>query len=127
MLANDPDCIKNITSICFSMLDLSDPRFRQTASLTRLHTVGFYDCHNADNVLDSIRGMPTVESVCFEVSHITESGIRSLATLPNLKRVEFEQILSADEIELLRRYLPHTERSYWGKDGLKEVHIQEKP
>lgn len=127
MLAKDPECAACVTYLWFSMLDLSDPRFQQAGNFKRLRTVAFYECSNTDNVLRSIRGMPTIENVSFEVSSITDEGIQLLATLPNLKKVHFEQIMPPEKIKLLRQRLPGVERAYWSRSGNQEQWTHEKP
>lgn len=127
MLADDPDCVRNVTSLQFSMSDLSDSRFRRTREFHQLRGINFYDCRNTDNVLEAVNGMPTIITVYFEVSVVTEDGIRLLATLPNLKKVQFEQIMPPSEVGLLRKLLPNVELVYWSRTGGKEQLIHDNP
>lgn len=127
MLADDPECVRNVTSLQFSMSDLSDSRFKRTREFHQLRGINFYDCRNTDNVLEAVNGMPTIITVYFEVSDVNEESIRLLATLPNLKKVQFEQIMPPGEIELLRKLLPNVELVYWSRTGGKEQLIYDKP
>jgi hypothetical protein len=127
MLADDPDCVRNVTSLRFSMSDLSDFRFKRTRDFHQLRGIIFYDCRNTDNVLEAISGMPTIITVYFEVSDVTEEGIRLLATLPNLKEVEFEQVMPPGEIGLLRKLLPNVELLYWSRTDGKYQWIHDNP
>lgn len=127
MCADDPECVSNVTSLQFSMSDLSDSRFRRTRDFHQLRGINFYDCRNTDNVLEAVNGMPTIITVYFEVSVVTEDGIRLLATLPNLKKVQFEQIMPPSEVGLLRKLLPNVEIVYWSRTGGKEQLIHDNP
>ena len=77
MLANDEQCIANLTFLTFIEQDLSDPRFKDIAKLKNLRTVEFYDCHNDEKLLAAMQGMPSVEEMEFD--SMLESADRTTA------------------------------------------------
>jgi hypothetical protein len=109
MLANDPDCIANLTTLYFSMAELDDARIAAISKLTNLKTIGFYDCQGMDAVATAIEGMPSIERIWYEGGGFTDDGVKSLATLPNLKRLEIEWGVDSTYEELLRSTLPNVE------------------
>lgn len=109
MLANDPDCIANLTTLQFSMAELDDPRIASINKLTNLESLSFYCCRDMDAVAMAIEGMPSVESLWCEGERFTAAGVKSLATLPNLKRVEFTWHVEPAYEEMLRSTLPGVE------------------
>ncbi|MHB8974943.1 MAG: hypothetical protein ACYC3X_31630, partial [Pirellulaceae bacterium] len=127
MLADDPECVTNVTSLQFSMSDLSDSRFKRTRDFRQLQGIAFYDCRNTDNVLESINGMPTILTVSFAATGYSDDGIRWLATLPNLKQIVFERVLPSDEIGFLRKLLPDVELVSLSGVGGNEQWIHDKP
>lgn len=109
MLANDPDCIANLTTLNFSMAELDDPQISSINKLTNLKSLGFYCCRDMDAVALAIEGMPSVESIWCEGEYFTATGVKSLATLPNLTRVEFAWGVDPAYEQLLRSTLPNVE------------------
>lgn len=109
MLANEPDCIANLTTLYFSMAELDDARFAAFKKLTNLKSVGFYDCQGMDAAAKTIEGMPSIEEIWCEGECFTAAGVKSLATLPNLKRVEFVWEVDPAYEQLLRTTLPNVE------------------
>ena len=109
MLANDPDCIANLTTLNFSMAELDDPRIASINKLNNLKSLGFYCCRDMDAVALAIEGMPSVERIWCEGEQFTAAGIKSLATLPNLKRVEFIWRVDPAYQEMLRATMPGVE------------------
>jgi hypothetical protein len=107
MLADDPQCIANVTSVVFVMADLSDAKFYRLKELRNVEEIGFYDCRNADNVLSVAKEMDSVQELFFEVTKISEQSIQSLAGFPNLKKVHFEQIVPDETIAKLNTLLPN--------------------
>jgi hypothetical protein len=106
MLANDPECIRNLTSIYFFIADLSDPRYTITNKLSNVDDIGIYDCQGVTEFFKSIQGMPSVTSVFIESVRLDDGLFNALASLPNLKKVRFEQLLAENQIELLSKALP---------------------
>jgi hypothetical protein len=106
MLANDPECIRNLTSIYFFIADLSDPRYTITNKLSNVDDIGIYDCQGVTEFLKSIKGMPSVKSIYIESVRLDDEILTSLDSLPNLNKVRFEQLLNEHQIELLSKALP---------------------
>lgn len=90
MLANDEQCIANLTYLYFVDIDLSDPRYKAVAKLKNLRSLEFYDCENDEKLLDAIKGMPSVEEMEFDSMRESEERERLLKTFPNLKKVTYE-------------------------------------
>lgn len=109
MLANDPDCVANLTTLNFSMAELDDPRIAGINKLTNLQTIGFYDCQGMDAVATAIEGMHSIEKIWYEGGGFTAAGVKSLAALPNLKRLEIEWRVDSTYEDLLRSTLPNVE------------------
>ena len=107
MLANDPQCVDTITSVWFHMADLVDPRFGRLREFKNAKEIGFYDCENADNIIDIAKEMDTVESLYFEVTRISPQSRQNLAQFRNLKKVHFEQIVDDGVIDELNKLLPN--------------------
>ncbi len=106
MLADDPECIRNLTSVYFFMTDLSDPSFSVTTKLSNVNDIGIYDCQGVTAFIKSIKGFPSINSVYFESVTIDDDLLIALASFPNLKKVRFEQLLNEHQIELLSQTLP---------------------
>jgi hypothetical protein len=109
MLANDPQCVENITSIWFTMADLGDSRFVRLREFKNAKEIGFYDCDNADNIVDIAKDMDAVESLYFEVTQISPLSRQKLALFRNLKKVHFEQIVEDGVIDELEKLLPNVD------------------
>ena len=106
MLTDDPVCRENVTTICFTRINLGDPQFRYVREFPNLTELFFYDCDNADNVMAAAKDVPGIESLYFEVTHVSDETLRSFAEFPNLKKVRFEQVMRDATIDELRRLLP---------------------
>jgi hypothetical protein len=106
MLASDTDCVANLTTLCFSMADLSSREVASAGKLVNVKKIVFYSCHGADDVLTAMQGLPSVEELYFEVSGISDDGVRRLAAFPNLRNVRFEQVIDEQREDLLRETLP---------------------
>jgi hypothetical protein len=109
MLADDPQCIANITSVYFYMRDLGDPRYRRLTELHNVETIGFYSCDNVDNILAIAKDMESVQTLFFEATTVSDQSIHLLAEIPNLKKVRFEQIVAEETIEKLNDLLPNVQ------------------
>lgn len=109
MLANDPGCIANLTTLNFSMAELDDPRIASIKKLTNLKSLGFYCCPGMDSLALAIEGMPSIEKIWCEGERFTPAGVKSLAKLPNLRRVEFTWHVEPEYEEMLRSTLPGVE------------------
>jgi hypothetical protein len=107
MLANDKDCINNLRSIYFFMAVMSDPRYAQTANLTNVADISFYDCNDLDRFLVTINGMPSLTTLYFESVKLDDDILKSLRSFPNLKKVQFDQILDQHQIEVLAKEVPN--------------------
>lgn len=101
MLAQDPECVANVRSLYFSMVNIDSTVAQNVASLTNVEDIGFYDTSGADIVLRHARRLP-IESLFFEVSHVSHDSLRALSEFPKLKKVHFEQVMAPDEIAILK-------------------------
>ncbi|QDT75887.1 hypothetical protein I41_51310 [Lacipirellula limnantheis] len=126
MLANEPECIANLTTLYFSMADLDDDRFAAVKKLTNLRSVGFYDCQGMDAAAKTIEGMPSIEEIWCEGECFTAAGVKSLATLPNLKRVEFVWEVDPASEQLLRSTLPNVEIKLPPPEELEEERSEDR-
>jgi hypothetical protein len=109
MLARDPQCVANVTSVIFVMADLNDARFGRLKDLRNVTEVGFYECENVDNVLSVASEMGTVEELYFEVTRLSDESIQTLTKFPKLKKVRFEQVVADDTIDDLNKLLPNVD------------------
>ena len=109
MLANDPDCVANLTTLQFSMAELDDPRIAAIKKLENLRAISLYDCEGMDALATAIEGMPFIERIWYEGGGFSAAGVESLATLPNLKRLEIEWGVDSTHEEFLRSTLPNVE------------------
>ena len=100
LLANDPECVKNLTELVFFAADVPAEDARHVARLTNVRSIGFYDTDGADYVLQHARGLP-VEELGFETTRISDDSLRNLSEFTRLKRVHFEQVMDRDAIAIL--------------------------
>ena len=109
MLADDPDCVRNLRSVCFFICELGDPRFFKLSKLTNVREIAIYDGRGVEAFLKAIGGMPSIERISFESIRLDDEMLEQLAAFPNLKRVHFERDLDPSQIELLQRVIPNVE------------------
>lgn len=115
LLADDADCRANLTSVWFDMTfvdDPADPRLDRIGELTKLQTIGFYDCRDTDRILWAAKDLPALESLTFRGAAISERGTQALSAMPNLKNLDFQQIMSQPDIDRLRELLPNVEITF---------------
>lgn len=101
MLAKDPECVANVRSLYFSMVNIAPEDAENVASLTNVKDIGFYDTSGADIVLKHARDLP-IESLFIEGSHVSHDSLRALSEFPMLKKVHFDQVMDPDEIAILK-------------------------
>ncbi|RIK81097.1 MAG: hypothetical protein DCC67_08460 [Planctomycetota bacterium] len=106
MLADDPDCVANCTTLVFVDVDFAEPGFRRVAELVALADVGVYSSDNADLLLTYLQGAPAIEKLWIESSPVSDWGIGLIATLPNLQYLHFEQAMPVEQIGYLKSALP---------------------
>jgi hypothetical protein len=109
MLAGDAECAANLTTLQFSMVDVSGTPAAAAKSLRNVREIGFYDCGGADDLLRALEGSPAVEEIFFEMA-ITSEMIPSMSTFSNLKKVTiYGYRVSAEQEALLRQTLSGVE------------------
>jgi hypothetical protein len=109
MLAGDAECAANLTTLQFSMVDVSGTPAAAAKSLRNVREIGFYDCGGVDDLLRALEGSQAVEEIFFEMA-ITSEMIASMKTFSNLRKVTiFGYRVSAEQESLLRQMLPSAE------------------
>ena len=109
MLADDAECAANLTTLQFSMVDVSGTPAAAAKSFRNVREIGFYDCGGADDLLRALEDSPAVEEIFFEMA-ITSEMIASMSTFSNLKKVTiYGYRVSAEQEALLRQTLPRVE------------------
>jgi hypothetical protein len=106
MLAGDPECVENLTSLRFDMANLSGPEVASAGKLVNVEKITFYSCYGAENVLSAMKGSAALEELGFDTTGLSDDGIQLLASFPNLRRVYFAYIHEPSMAKLLRETLP---------------------
>lgn len=106
MLANDPDCIRNLKSVRLCFDDLSTPGYEQLHKLSNVHYISFDESRGVDTILPVVKDMPSVDSLYFYVVAMTDNIQSQLAAIPTLKKVRHGSIERKDA-EALARKLPN--------------------
>ena len=106
MLANDPECVANTRTLCFSMVRIAPEDARYVARLANVKDIVFYDCTSADAVLEHACSLP-IESLFFEGASVSPDSLRNLSNFPKLTNVHFEWELHPDDIVILKTLPSH--------------------
>jgi hypothetical protein len=69
--------------------DLSDPRLGRLRELPNLKSIVFLFAEKPDALLESLRGVATIEGLCFDHTRLTGHNVDQIASLPSLKRLCF--------------------------------------
>ena len=105
MLANDAECVKNLTEVVFFMADLTPEYAEHIARLTNVRSIGFYDTDGADYILQHAGELP-IEELSFETTPLSDDSLRNLSKFSKLREVHFEQVLDRDAIAILETLRP---------------------
>jgi len=108
MLANDADCVANLTTLNLDMVDLNSPQSDAAGKLVNVKKVSFYDCDGRRRLLTAMTGLESIEEVSFDTT-VTDDEVRLLGTFPNLRRVHFPWVNSPAREKLIRDTLPGVE------------------
>ena len=108
MLANDSECVQNITELYFSMVTIAPNDTPPIEQLVNVRHLAFYDTHGTDEVLESAKKLP-IESLAFVMARPTEASLRGLADFPSLRKIHFGHILYPREIAILESLDPAIE------------------
>ena len=95
-------CAAKLTMLEIGMMDVSDERFRYLRQLPNLKDISFYCATGADDFLNNIQGMPSVELLTLSMTGISDKGIRAVASFPNLKRLQIDERMRDITLEPLR-------------------------
>lgn len=106
MLAEDADCVANLTELSLAMVDIAGKPSLAAKSLVNVRKIVFYDCVGADELLRALQGSAAVEDIYFEQTYLSDDGVQLLATFPNLKEAHFEDVTDASREKLLKTALP---------------------
>ena len=108
MLANDSDCVRNITALHFSMVKIEPNEASPIEQLVNVRHIFFYDTRGTDAVLESAKKLQ-VESLAFDMARPSEASLKGLADFPSLKKIHFGHILYPREIAILETLDPKIE------------------
>lgn len=90
--------------------DVSDPRLGRLREFPHLRSIVFLFADSPDNVLESLRGMASIEGLSFEHVRLSRRNFGQIASFPNLKSLCFPQYrLTANDLQPLERH-PSLER-----------------
>ena len=64
-LANDADCVANLTTLNLGMVDLNGPQTDAAGKLVHVKEVVFYDCDGAGRLLTAMSGLESIEELSF--------------------------------------------------------------
>lgn len=112
MLAADPDCVENCTSLMFTDVDFRDEGFQHLGELANVEHVGVYSSDNVDVLLTYVQGSPRIEKIWIESSPITDVGISLFTSFPGLEHLHFEQAMPIQQISYLKTALPKLRLGY---------------
>jgi threonine dehydrogenase-like Zn-dependent dehydrogenase len=116
MLAADPDCIENCTTLVFTDVDFSDEGFEHLRELAHLVDVGVYSSENIDLMFEHLQGSPALEKLWIESTPVSDDGIGLITTLPRLEFLHFEQAMPVQQISYLKTALPRLKLGYLTAD-----------
>ncbi|WP_442510993.1 hypothetical protein SH528x_002645 [Novipirellula sp. SH528] len=100
MLANDADCVSNLSELNFSMTEITAADARHVSKFTNLKSLYCYDTRGADYIVENARLLP-IERLGFEMAQLSTESLRMLSEFPNLTQVHFEQVMLPNEIAIL--------------------------
>jgi hypothetical protein len=106
MLANDAECVANLTTLNLSSVDLNGPQTDAAEKLVNVKKVVFYDCDGAGRLLTALSGLESIKELSFDTTQLTDDDVPLLATFPNLRRVHFAWVNSPAREKLIRDTLP---------------------
>jgi hypothetical protein len=105
LVRDQPDIAAKITSINFSMSNVSDERFGVLKQFPHLAEIDFYDVpEGADSLLKRIAGMESITSLSFSKTLLSEDGVRAVASFPNLKQLSIDYSWKDTSLEPLRSH-----------------------
>lgn len=105
MLANDADCIANLSGLSFSMTQITDEDARFVSQLSNVQTLSFYDTRGADLVLENARDLP-ITQMGFDMSRLYKDSLRTLSQFPDLSKLHFGHVMYPSEIAILKTLPP---------------------
>ena len=105
MLADDRDCIDNLHSLWFAMVEITPEDASYVSRLVNLRSISFYETRGADFVLTQSRHLQ-LEELSFVKTALSQDSLRILTELSCLKRVLLGYELEPDELAILRALPP---------------------
>lgn len=106
LLAGDADCLKNLTSLYFSMFDVRERDIKSIALMSNVREITLYGTDGAEHVIVHALELP-IETVNLEQITLPKRSLRLLTHFPNLKVVAFDHVLDDAEFEFANA-LPET-------------------
>lgn len=85
MIFAEPDCVKRVEELQFTMQEVADERLGRLKALPNVTYIYFYSSHGTDTFFKNTAGMESLEEIQFEATDLSAAGIRYLAAFPNLK------------------------------------------
>lgn len=112
MLALDPECVANCTTLVFTNVDFDDDGFQLLSELKNLADVGVYSSDNVDLLLAYLHESTALEKLWIESSEITDAGISLITGLPRLQHLHFQQEMPLQQISYLKTARPKLKLGY---------------